>query len=144
MNKGYVSRFLKPSLIDADNSINAAAFDLRDRSPPEVYVSFYEVTGESVNVRFVSGYNSINQKFDVSNKNNAAIVLLDIFECLEEINDEEKDLITFKPQNLPHCGLFYLTTNLVKIQEIKTTLSFLASQNLKRIREIKEYLPAIS
>ena len=107
-------------------------------------LSFYEVTGESVNVRFVSGYNSINQKFDVSNKNNAAIVLLDIFECLEEINDEEKDLITFKPQNLPHCGLFYLTTNLVKIQEIKTTLSFLASQNLKRIREIKEYLPAIS
>lgn len=75
--------------------------------------------------------------------NNSAIALLGIEECLEEVNDESQDLIEFKDQDLPHCGLYYLTENLVKIQEVKTTLGFLAQSNFKKTSDIKNEMAQI-
>ena len=142
LSDGCVARYIKPSHI-VNGIINAAAFDLRDGPPPESYVSFFKVEGESVHSKFLCGYKIVGSRFRGGLKSSSAIALLEVKECLEQVNDEEQDLIEFKDQDLPHCGLYYLTNNLVKIQEIKTTLGFLAQDNLESISKIKSKMVQI-
>ncbi len=132
LNHGTVSRYAKPSFIGG-HTISPVLFDLRDRTPPEKFVSFYKVAEESEEERFISAVNYLT----IAPKPNGAIVLLDIKKSLDEVNDEDKDIVSFTEQNLPHCGLMYLTTNLTKIQEAKTTLSYLASERFRLIKHIK-------
>lgn len=133
INDGIVSRYIKPSLIKEGKILNEA-FDLRDRTPPEEFVSFYRVEKKEINLMFISALGFI--KMNISQ--NGLITLLDVEEVLENINDEGDDIIAFSEQNLPHCGLEYLTDNLTKIQEAKTTLSYLAQQEYSFIKDIEE------
>jgi len=130
---GIVSRYVKPSFIK-NNIISNDLFDLRDMTPPEEFVSFYKVDDIDEDIRFTTAKSCLR----MSISQNGAIVLLDIDEVLDEINDEEIDIISFTEQNLPHCGLNYITSSLTKIQEAKTTLSYLASQRFKFIKDIKK------
>ena len=132
LKDGTVSRYAKPSFISS-YTISPVLFDLRDRTPPEKFVSFYKVEEESEEERFISALKYLN----IIPKQSGAMVLLDIKKSLDEVNDEENDIVSFTEQNLPHCGLIYLTTNLTKIQEAKTTLSYLASERFRLIKHIE-------
>lgn len=136
MIKGCVSRLIKPSNING-NIVKATAFDLREVTPPETYVSFFKVGEGNKESKYILGYKSIVSAFKNSLSNNAAIALISIEECLENINDEDEALIEFKEKMLPHCGLYYLTSNLSKINEIKTTLAYLANINVMKVPEVK-------
>jgi len=129
--KGTISRYIKPSFIENKKILNET-FDLRERKPPEEYVSFYLVNKGVENGIFMQAISFLRIKPNP----NGAIALLDIQEVLEEINDEDDDIITFVEKKLPHCGLVYLSNNLTKIQEVKTTLSYLATSNFMYIKEI--------
>ena len=133
MHSGNVSRYIKPSFIK-DGKILNEAFDLRDRTPPEKFVSFYKIEKNEISLMFTSALVFI--KMTISP--NGLITILDIEEVLEFINDEDKDIIAFSEQSLPHCGLEYLTNNLTKILEAKTTLSYLAQQKYSFIKDIEK------
>jgi len=131
INKGIVSRYIKPSFIE-DNKILNAAFDLRDRTPPEEFVSFYLLKNSDED----SMYKKAICLLPILPKKDGAMILLDIKEALEEVNDETEDIINFVEKSLPHCGMIYLTNNLSKIQEAKTTLSYLVKNRFKLIKNI--------
>lgn len=133
---GKLTRYVKPSLL-SELSILASAFDLRDGEPPEIYVSFFKVAATSKQAMLTEGFQIIATRMRSGLRKNGAILLLDIEECLQEVNDEDEDLIAFRPAGLPHCGLYYLTDDLSKRQEIKTTLAFLATDNYLRISQLE-------
>lgn len=131
INEGIVSRYIKPSFIEDDKILNAA-FDLRDRTPPEEFVSFYLLKNSDED----SMYKEAIELLPISPKKDGAMILLDIKEALEEINDEVDEIINFVDKSLPHCGLAYLTKNLMKIQEAKTTLAYLTQNRFRFVKEI--------
>ncbi|MCK9162668.1 MAG: hypothetical protein RBQ81_01390 [Arcobacteraceae bacterium] len=131
INEGIVSRYIKPSFVE-DNKILNEAFDLRDRTPPEEFVSFYLVKNSDEN----SMYKEAIKLLPILPKASGVMILLDIKESLEEINDEVEEIINFVDKSLPHCGLVYLTNNRMKIQEAKTTLSYLAKNRFKLVKNI--------
>ncbi len=133
INDGIVSRYIKPSLMKEGKILNEA-FDLRDRTPPEEFVSFYKVEKNEINLMFTYALSFI--KMTISP--NGLITLFNVEEVLESINDEDDDIIAFSEQSLPHCGLEYLTNNLTKILEAKTTLSYLAQQKYSFIKDIEK------
>lgn len=144
---GVASRYIKPSCYKKNDpfqgadEIDVSAFDLRDRQPPELFVSFHLTAGVNDEARLVDAHAIISKK--ISNIRNGAIALLDVAECLEEVNDEPLELIAFRERNHPHCGLFYLSENLVKIQEAKTTMCYLARRRMSRVSEIApNYVPS--
>ncbi|MFS2324982.1 hypothetical protein U2P60_06115 [Brucella sp. H1_1004] len=130
---GTTSRLIKKTWVDQNCGVLAIAFDLRDRTPPEVYVSFSMTTGSSDDEHVQCACNDLSKKF--SGKLKGFIALLDVEECLSDINDEPQDIISFRDQSHPHCGLYYMTEDLQKIQEAKTTLAFLATERLSRVPE---------
>jgi len=130
--EGILSRYMKPSFVNNEYFIDTVGFDLRERTPPERYVSFYKVEKENDEENYISAISCLK----ITPKNNGAIILLDVAESLIEVNDEDEDIIHFIEAGLPHCGMSYLTNDLTKIQEAKTTLSFLALNKRKYIRDI--------
>lgn len=131
VSRGMASRYIKPSCIEHDKILNES-FDLRDGNPPERFVSFFKIDLDTNEKMFIAANSCITMR----KKPNGAIALLDIKITLEEINDEDDDIICFKEQGLPHCGLIYLVRDLTKIQEAKATLSFLAAKNFSIIKDI--------
>lgn len=129
--EGIASRYIKPSCIE-NNKILDDSFDLRDGKPPETFVSFFKIDLDEEQNMFIAADSCIV----ITKKPNGIITLLDIKITLEEINDEDDDIVCFKEQRLPHCGLIYLVKDLTKIQEAKTTLSFLATKKFRRIKDI--------
>lgn len=128
---GSASRFIKEKWIKNDFSIDATAFDLRDTPKPETYVSFFIVIGSDNESKFSDSKNKI-PKHLISQ--DGAVIILEISECLDEINDElNGDLISFQEEDMPHCGLYYLTNDLQKIVKIKNTLCFLAQENFLKV-----------
>lgn len=133
IDTGTISRYIKPSFMENGKILNEA-FDLREWTPPEKFVSFYKVEENDEDKNFILAIDYLS----ITPKKNGAIILLDIEESLEEVNDEVEDIIAFTEQDLPHCGLIYIDEkNLTKIQEAKTTLSYLASDRFRYIRDIK-------
>ncbi|MCG9027069.1 hypothetical protein [Laribacter hongkongensis] len=125
ITSGSASRYIKKNWLNQKLGVDATAFDLRDCTPPETYVSFYLVKGDDNEAKINSAILEIGKKRSIKN---GAITVLEIETCLKEINDEKDELIIFREQGIPHCGLYYLTNDLTKITEIKNTLSFLASE----------------
>ncbi len=132
ISEGIASRYIKPSCIETDSILNES-FDLRDGDPPEIFVSFFKIDSDEDENMFITA----NSCITINKKPHGAITLLDIKITLEEVNDEGDDIVCFKEQKLPHCGLIYLVKDLTKIQEAKTTLSFLATKKFCRIKDIK-------
>ncbi len=130
---GIVSRYVKPLFLGNNFTISPDLFDLRDGKPPEEFVSFFKVNEDNKEKNFSSAIDCL----PFTPSLNGAMILLDVEESLEEVNDEEDNIISFTEQRLPHCGLIYLTTNLTKIQEAKTTLSYLATNRFSFIKDIK-------
>jgi hypothetical protein len=126
---GSASRFIREEWL-IDSSIDATAFDLRDISPPETYVSFFIVIGNDIKSKFNNAEKKIPKNLI---SQGGAIVILEIKQCLDDINDELDDLISFKKEKGAHCGLYYLTTDLQKIVEIKNTLCLLAKENFLKV-----------
>lgn len=126
---GSASRFLREEWL-INSGIDATAFDLRDITPPETYVSFFIVIGSDMQSKFNNAKKKIPKNLI---SQGGAIIILEIKQCLEEINDELNDLISFKKEKGAHCGLYYLTTDLQKIVEIKNILCFLAKENFLKI-----------
>lgn len=129
--EGIVSRYIKPSCVNVSEILNES-FDLRDGNPPETFVSFFKINSDTDDNMFINA----NSCITMTKKLNGIITLLDIEMTLEEINDEEEDIICFREQGLPHCGLVYLVGSLTKIQEAKATLSFLAAKKFRTIKDI--------
>lgn len=130
ISTGTTSRLIKKSWVN-QGSVQAVAFDLRDRTPPELYVSFSMTSGKTDDEHLHCACCDLSAKLKGGLK--GFIALLDVAVCLEEINDEESDIICFRDEILPHCGLYYLTKDLQKIQEVKTAISYLASERLYEI-----------
>lgn len=130
ISTGTTSRLIKKSWVNQEG-VQAVAFDLRDRTPPELYVSFSMTSGKNDNEHFQCACGDLSAKLKGGLK--GFIALLDVANCLEEVNDEQSDIICFRDQKLPHCGLYYLTQDLQKIQEAKTTMAYLASERLYEI-----------
>lgn len=129
---GMASRYVKPSFVESSTILNEA-FDLRDRTLPEKFVSFNLLNKSDENSMFHESIHFLK----ITPKENGAIIILDIKEALEEVNDEIENIIEFIDKILPHCGLVYLSKNLTKIQEAKTTLSYLAKDRFRFIKDIK-------
>jgi len=135
IDNGTVSRYIKPSFI-RNGCIDLVSFDLRDRKPPEKFVSFHKVDDTDEDLKFISAISYLS----FTPKQNGAIILLDVEETLEEVNDEEDDFISFREKDLPHCGMIYHTNDLTKLQEVKTTLSYLALNQFKFVKDINNNL----
>lgn len=123
IDTGNASRYIKPRWVE-DGKLSTEAFDLRDGSPPEPYVSHFLVDGSSIAEFFESARTIISTKITIPK--NGWISIIDIVEALSEVNDDEH-LIEFIEKNLPHCGLVYTTKNQENIQEAKATLCFIAN-----------------
>lgn len=135
ITEGTTSRYLKLSWLKPNGEVLPTAFDLRDKTPPETYVSFF-MTCHGDSLTQARSALAIVKKRMPNIKENGAIALLNIAICLEQINDEPLPLVSFHERGLPHCGLVYLTEDITKTLEAKTTLSFLAQENLYKINEL--------
>lgn len=130
--EGIISRYIKPDWINGNDILNVA-FDLRDGEPPETFVSFSKIennTDESM-------FNNANCCIKFRKKPTGAIILLDVENVLEEVNDGDEDIIKFFEEKLPHCGLVYIVGDTGKVQEAKTTLSYLAKKRFRLIQNIE-------
>ncbi|MBO0142242.1 hypothetical protein JZX87_13830 [Agrobacterium sp. Ap1] len=128
ISSGTASRYIKPAWLGEAGDIQPIAFDLRDCAPPETYVSFFLTQGNDEEEHFEVAFALIRRRIRIKS---GAVILMDIAECLEEVNDEDQPIISFRDQKLPHCGLFYHTPDLTKITEAKTTLCFLARERIR-------------
>ena len=131
INKGNASRYIRPAWFKG-GKLSTEAFDLREGPPPESYVSHFMVAGIGIEC-FTSAYNIISAKIKCEQ---GSIAMLDIFEALAEVNDEDEPFIKFIEKGLPHCGLIYVTTSQSNIQEVKATLCFLAKKKLMATKDI--------
>lgn len=131
---GSASRYIKPRWVQG-GKLSTEAFDLRDGTPPEAYVSHFLVNENSLEENFNSAHTIISKKITDCRKGGVAI--LEIFEVLAEVNDEAEPFIEFTEQGLPHCGLVYLTAQQEKIQEAKATLCLLAEKKLTSVKSIE-------
>lgn len=137
---GKASRYIKPRWLVSGN-LSTEAFDLREGSPPETYVSHFMVSGNDDTELFKSAYNIISTK--ITKCHVGAIAILDVPETLAEINDDEEPFIDFIEQGLPHCGLIYVTKSQEDIQEAKATLCFLAQRKIRSAKDIADTLTVI-
>jgi hypothetical protein len=135
ITSGKASRYIKPRWLVSDN-ISTEAFDLREGTPPETYVSHFMVEGKDDTDLFKSAYNIISTK--ITKCHVGTIALLDVPETLALVNDEEEPFIDFIEQGLPHCGLIYVTRSQEDIQEAKATLCFLARKKMRSARDIAD------
>lgn len=140
LTEGNASRFLRKKWITDEPRITPAAFDLRERTPPESYVSFFIVDGVSDEDRKLSAINVIGARLDL-NQQDGAITILEISECLDKINGEDINLISFRDEALPHCGLYYLSKDAAAILEAKTILCLIAKKKLYKLQKAKHLLP---
>lgn len=129
VNSGNASRFIKEKWLTHDKKVGPSAFDLRE-TPPETYVSFFLVSGHDEVSQLDAAYQIMQTKNAFKNKP-GALVVLKISKCLEEINDEDERIISFKDERIPHCGLHYHTDNDQKVLEAKNTLCFLAIECMR-------------
>ncbi|MGZ8157545.1 MAG: hypothetical protein ACXWT4_01915 [Methylobacter sp.] len=136
IDSGNASRFIKKKWLNGQ-IVSPSAFDLRDKTPPETYVSFYLVEGNDHISRLDKACETIQTRTPFKNQPGAVIVLK-IKTCLEEINDEAEKIITFKDETVPHCGLHYLTSDIQKVVEAKTVLCLLATECIRRLEKRKE------
>lgn len=130
---GCASRYIKPDWILGSNVL-AVAFDLRDGKPPERHVSHFIVNGGTPLDKYRDAHRSISSRF--KGNLNGGIALLEISQVLEEVNEDRKRLIAFREDGLPHCGLYYLTSDDEDRNEAKATLCLLARETLMVAREV--------
>lgn len=131
---GNASRFIRSNWI-SDGRILSVAFDLRDSTPPEKYVSLFVVDGADLDVLFRSAWSIIAKR--IPGAKTGAVSILNISEVLGEVN-EDSELIKFVDKNLPHCGLIYVTSDPRDIVEVKATLAFVASKFFKPLSDLIE------
>jgi len=106
------------------------AFDLRTE-PPEKYISFSLTTGDSEEEHILCAVTDLSRRLKYDLKGFIALMKIEV--CLASINDEDIPIIEFREENRPHCGMYYVTQNLQKILEAKSTLAFLATEQLHKI-----------
>lgn len=137
MKTGSASRYIKPSWLE-QGFLSSEAFDLRDGSPPETYVSHFLVHDSEKSSAFVLAHSIISKK--LKNCLSGSIAIIEIAEALEEVNDNRElmPFIDFVEKNLPHCGLVYLTTDQENIQEAKATLCVLAEKRISSVINITD------
>jgi hypothetical protein len=123
LQAGTVSRLAKKRWVDSRHNVSAEAFDLRDRTPPETYVSFFMCEGSTNEEWQHSAVRCLEER--KMGKRNGLMFLLDVEEAIEEVNDGSA-IIEFVPKGLPHCGLVYQAQDQALIQEAKAVLCLLA------------------
>lgn len=127
LTAGCSSRFIRSNWI-VNGEISHKAFELRERTRPELYVSHMIAEGATDHELSRSGNKSLRDKdFDTGG---GWIALLDIEEVLDSVNDEDDDLIEYFAHGLPHCGLYFLTKVPNKLIEVRNTLRFIARERL--------------
>lgn len=132
---GPVSRFIKPSWYSREDGVQTTAFDLRTE-PPEEYISFSLTVGSSDDEHFHCALSDLSSRLKYELKGFIALMRIEV--CLSNVNDETSPIIEFREEKLPHCGLYYVTENLQKILEAKSTLAFLANERLREIPRKKQ------
>lgn len=133
---GNASRLIKNKWFVRE-ILSTEAFDLRDREPPETYVSHILANGNSLDDQFQHSLNELKKRMA---RVNGFIAIICIDTALREINDEESQIIEYRDQKLPHCGLHYMTDNQQYIQEAKATLCVLASERVRKVDDINQLL----
>lgn len=140
IKNGLITRRIKPDWITLDKKsiqIRTVAFDLRDWTPPETYVSFYQLSccdsdisycdSNNDNNRYIRAHFLINNRLQ---KYSGAVAVFDIPETLKKIN-KYREIIKFTEQNLPHCGMYFTSGMKEDILFAKTRLCVLASKNIQ-------------
>ena len=115
-------RYVKPSYI-SNREVGEEIFQLReDRSPPEEYISFFHSKRISNNER-INDVRLILKKRGFKIKQTSGFLSLNALNALIEINTT-KEIITFREENYPHYGMYYISDDIVDIQEAKTILLY--------------------
>lgn len=130
VEEGPASRFIKPSWYSREDGVKPTAFDLRTE-PPEEYISFSLTVGSSDEEHFQCALSDLSRRLRYELKGFIALMSIEV--CLSNVNDEASPIIEFREERLPHCGLYYVTENLQKILEAKSTLAYLANEKLREI-----------
>lgn len=133
ITQGNASRFIHEKWLN-NAIILPIAFDLRNlKSGLEKYVSFSLVTGSNDNELLEEAHKEMQKKQSLKN-NPGAVIVLNVETCISEINDFECKIISFKDEILPHCGLYYETSDLTEITEAKNILCLLAKERIKHLK----------
>jgi len=118
----FLIRYVKPSYID-QGDVGEEIFQLReDRTPPEEYISFFHSIKTTINEKIDEVKLILKtRKFKI--KKTSGFLLLNALDALMEINIT-KEIISFKEKKYPHYGMYYLSEDIVDIQEAKTILLY--------------------
>ena len=115
-------RYVKPSYI-RDGEVGEEIFQLReDRSPPEEYISFFHSVGTTTGEK-INDVKLILRKRDFKFKKTSGFLLLNAVEACDEINIT-REIISFREEAYPHYGMYYMSKDIIDIQEAKTILLY--------------------
>lgn len=114
----YLIRYIKPTHI-YNEDVKDEAFQLRDWTPPEEYVSFYHSKSKLIRDKINDVKKAMPSNFEA--KKTSGYIHLNATKASEEIN-VVKNIIEFKERGYPHYGMFYLSNYDVDVIEAKTIL----------------------
>ncbi len=126
----FLIRYVKPSYIN-QGEVGEEIFQLReDRTPPEEYISFFHSTKKSINEK-IDATKLILKKRNFKITKTSGFLLLNTLDAVEDINIT-KEIISFKKECYPHYGMYYLSEDVMDIQEAKTILLYNSKLYLNR------------
>ena len=131
----FLVRYVKPSYI-VNGETGDEIFQLReDRSPPEEYISFFHSTKITINEK-IDNVKLIFKKNGFRIKKTSGFLFLNAYDALKDINNI-KQIISFKEEGYPHYGMYYLSEDIIDIQEAKTILLYNSELHLNKDYDIK-------
>lgn len=110
IENGHVTRYCRPRYLE-NGIVKSSAFEKREG---ETFLSvhlldFFQKETEIKNVLEVEAYMKI--RFNL--KPNGSFAVIDIQQSKEYIFEEESLEISYREENLPHCGIYYDADDLV-------------------------------
>ena len=132
-------RYVKPSYIN-NGEVGEEIFQLReDRSPPEEYISFFHSTKRTID-EMLNDIKLILEERNFNIKKTSGFLLLNVPSVLSEINTT-KEILLFKEESYPHYGMYYISDDIMEIQEAKTILLYhyelYLNQNLEELSTVE-------
>lgn len=115
----HLWRYVAPSN-HKNGAILPSAFGLRDKTPPERYVSLQEGSGETIQEKLSSAIGIFNSK-GWNMRATARLALVDVQSVYSTVNLPNK-IIEFKDERRPHYGMYYVSNDETLIHEAKSLL----------------------
>lgn len=103
-----------------DGVVLPSAFDLKNKTPPERYVSLQEGNGNTIGEKFISVV-KVFQGTGWTLKRTGRLAVVDVSMAYTMVNVPNK-IIEFKDERRPHYGLYYLSEDESLVLEAKSLL----------------------